>query len=107
MILAPLALFLAAQGGAAGVCPYAVIAGDTSARKTNIYRTPTIASGKVGKLDRGAPVFVCGARGDWLWVHYSQGRHSCRGTTGGLDTRYAATCANGWVERRRVAVIAR
>lgn len=104
MILAPLALLLAAQGGDAGVCSYAVIAGDTSGRKTNVHRTPTIASGKVGKLDRGTPVFVCGTRGDWLWVHFAQGRHSCRGTAGGLDAGYASSCAKGWVERRRVAV---
>ncbi|WP_411340718.1 hypothetical protein V6U71_01790 [Sphingopyxis sp. J-6] len=110
MILAPLALLFAAQSGAAapaGVCSYAVIAGDASSRKTNVHRTPTIASGKVGKLTRGTPVFVCGARGNWLWVHFAQGRHSCRGTANGLDVRYASTCAKGWVERHRVAVAAR
>jgi hypothetical protein len=110
MIFASLALLLAAQGpvaAAPALCSYAVIAGDASGRKTSVYRTPTIAAGKVGKLGRGTPVYVCGSRGNWLWVHFSQGRHRCRGTANGLDARYASTCAKGWVERRRVAVVAR
>lgn len=109
MILASFALLLAAQGPSAApaLCPHAVIAGDASGRKTSVYRTPTIAAGKVGKLGRGTPVYVCGSRGDWLWVHFAQGRHACRGTGRGLDARYASTCAKGWVERRRVAVTAR
>lgn len=109
MIFASLALLFAAQSPAAApaLCPYAVIAGDASGRKTSVYRTPTIAAGKVGKLGRGAVVYVCGSRGDWLWVHFSQGRHRCRGTANGLDGRYASTCVKGWVERRRVAVVAR
>lgn len=110
MIFAPLALLFAAQAAGPPVpalCPYGVIADDGTGRKTAIYRTPTIGAGKVGKLGRGAPVFVCGARGNWLWVHFEQGRHSCRGTANGLDGRYASTCVKGWVERRRVAVAVR
>ncbi|WP_447761054.1 hypothetical protein [Sphingopyxis panaciterrae] len=110
MIFASLALIFAAQSGtvaAPGVCSYALIAGDASGRKTNVYRTPTLASGKAAKLGRGTPVFVCGARGQWLWVHFAQGRHKCRGTANGLDARAASTCAKGWVERRYVAVVAR
>ncbi|ALC10919.1 hypothetical protein [Sphingopyxis sp. 113P3] len=107
MIVSALTLLFAAQGPVPALCSAAVIAADAGGRKTNIYRTPTIAAGKVGKLGRGTPVYVCGSRGNWLWVHFSQGRHICRGTRQGLEVRHASTCAKGWVDRRRVTIIAR
>lgn len=107
MIVSALTLLLAAQEPAPAFCSPAAIAADAGRRKTNIYRTPTIAAGKVGKLDHGTPVYVCGSRGNWLWVHFAQGRRACRGTRQGLELRNASTCAKGWVERRRVAATSR
>ncbi|WP_432769721.1 MAG: hypothetical protein HEQ22_02960 [Sphingopyxis sp.] len=107
MIITTLALLFAGAPAtpaatAPGACPYAVVARDATGRRTNVHRHPTLAAGKVAKLGSGTPVFVCGAKGGWLWVHFSEGRHTCRGTASGLDVRYARACAKGWVERHRI-----
>lgn len=88
-------------------CPYALIAGAPRSAKVSVYRTPTIAARKTGRLRPGTVVYICGETAAFVWVHYAEGRYSCRGGGNGLDGRAASTCANGWVEKRKIAIVAR
>lgn len=88
-------------------CPYAIVAGGPQDPKVSVYRTPSIGARKTGKLKAGSVVYVCGENRGWFWVHYKDGRYSCRGTGNGLDGRAASTCANGWVDRRYIRVVSR
>jgi hypothetical protein len=88
-------------------CPYAIVAGTPQDARVSVYRTPTVAARKVGRLKAGSVVYICGGNSSWLWVHYRDGRYSCRGTGNGLDGRAASTCANGWVERYRIRIVSR
>lgn len=109
MILSSFALLLAAQAEAPatrpGACAYALVAADRTGRRANVHRAPTLAAGKIAKLGANTPVFICGAKGSFYWVHFAEGRHTCRGTATGLDPRYASTCEKGWVEKSQIRLV--
>lgn len=112
MILLSLALLLAAQAEAPvtrpGACAYALVVADRTGRRADIHRSPTLAAGKVAKLGANTPVFICGAKGSFYWVHFAEGRHKCRGGTAtGLDPRYASTCEKGWVQKSHIRLVSR
>jgi len=110
MLMTMTALAMMLQSSAPAVaanCPYAIVAGRPGDAKVAVYRTPTVAARKTGRLKPGSVVYICGENRSWFWVHYKDGRYSCRGTGNGLDGRVASTCANGWVEKRRITIVAR
>jgi hypothetical protein len=84
-------LALAMQGAAApAACPPAV--------RVAVYRSPSLAARKTDRLRAGTRVLVCGEQGGWAWVAYASRRNSCVPARG-------ATCATGWVDRRRLAAL--
>lgn len=108
MTSAVLAIMLQSPAPAvAATCPYAIVAGGPRDAEVSVYRTPSRAARKTGKLKAGSVIYVCGENPRWLWVHYRSGRYSCQGTANGLDGRVASTCANGWVERQNIRAAAR
>ncbi|MBL0768709.1 hypothetical protein JI743_07830 [Sphingopyxis sp. DHUNG17] len=108
MLTTMTALAMTLQAASApALCNYAVVAGSRRDPSVWVYRSPSMGARKTAKIKAGSPVFVCAGNAEWFQVHYADGRHSCRGTTGGLDRRLASTCASGWVHRHRIAVVAR
>ncbi|MBN8842445.1 MAG: hypothetical protein J0H88_04275 [Sphingomonadales bacterium] len=108
MTSAVLAMMLQSSAPAvAANCPYAIVMGGPRDSKVPTYRTPTIAARKVGRLKPGSAVYICAENRNWFWVHYKDGRYSCRGTGNGLDGRAASTCANGWVPKDRIFLVSR
>jgi hypothetical protein len=99
------ALALALQAAPAPpTCPLGVAAGGA---RVWVYNAPGRGMRKIWKLRAGAPLFVCNANAGWVYILYPDQRHSCPGTANGLDIRYAATCAGGWVPGHQVAVFSR
>ena len=56
---------------------------------------------RTARVMPGQPVFLCGSRGVWIFVRFADRRHSCGGI-GSRPARAGSTCAEGWIERRRI-----
>ena len=92
-------LALAMQGATApAACPPAVVTGNAQSARVAVYRSPSLAARKTDRLRAGTRVMVCGEQGGWAWVAYASRRNSCVPARG-------ATCATGWVDRRRLAAL--
>lgn len=110
MLMMSAVLAMMAQSPAPTVaanCPYAIVMGGPRDPKVPVYRSPSIGARKVGRLKPGSAVYICGENRGWFWVHYKDGRYSCRAGGNGLDGRAASTCANGWLPKSRIYLVSR
>lgn len=94
-------LALAAQGTPAAACTLGWIAGDRRDPRVWVSRAPSPGARRIAKLDAGSAVFLCAQKGAWVRIRFADGRHSCGGLGGGVP-RQPSTCAEGWIETRRV-----
>ena len=99
------ALALTMQAAPAACSPGWIV-GTRDDKRIWASRAPSPGARKVAKLKAGAAVLVCGQKREWVFIRFADGGHSC----GGLDGRTPradSTCAEGWIERRRVGIRAR
>lgn len=101
MTTATLALMMQSAPAAPAGCTIGWIARGPSNSRTWAYKAPSPGARKTAKLKAGSAVFLCGARRDWVFIRFADGRRSCGGI-GGTPARAGSTCAEGWIERRRV-----
>ena len=73
--------------------------------EASVHYTPLLiayfAYVDLARVKPGQPVFLCGSKGVWIFIRFAGGRHSCGGI-GGRPARAGSTCAEGWIEQRRV-----
>lgn len=107
MLIWTAALAIAVQATpAAPACRLAQVAGGPQATRLWVYRAPTAGARKTGRLRPGTAVFACAERAGWVWIRYADSRHTCGGIDG-RASRHGSTCADGWVDGRRIAMLAR
>ena len=102
------ALAIAVQAApAVPACRLAQVTGGPQVTRLWVYRSPTAGARKVARLRPGSPGFACAERAGWVWIRFADNRHSCGGIAGGRVSARGSTCADGWVDGRRLALIAR
>ena len=95
------AIALMMQGAPAPACTLGRIAGDPRETRIWVSLAPSPGARRTARVKPGQPVFLCGSRGVWIFVRFADRRHSCGGI-GSRPARAGSTCAEGWIERRRV-----
>lgn len=101
MTTAALALMMQGAPATPVGCSIGRIAHGPSDNRIWAYKAPSPGARKTAKLNAGSAVFLCGSRRDWVFIRFANGRHGCGGI-GGTPARPGSTCAEGWIERRRV-----
>lgn len=101
LTLTTAALALAAQGTPAATCTLGWIAGDRRDPRVWIARAPSPGARRIARLEAGSAVLLCAQKGAWVLIRFADGGHSCGGLGGGA-VRPPSTCAEGWIETRRV-----
>ncbi|KTE22422.1 hypothetical protein ATE67_00245 [Sphingopyxis sp. H050] len=95
------ALALMMQGAPAPACTLGRIAGDPREKRIWASLAPSPGARKIAKVKPGQRILLCGRKREWILIRFADRRHSCGGI-GGRPAGAGSTCAEAWIERRRI-----